>query len=115
MKKHIKVYITFFGYGEDDYMPCELCGAKDGEVHHINPRGMGGSKTKDDILNLMKLCRKHHDMAEAEQFEADALAAFHKGFIKYFQDVGRTWFEEPLVPPEFKIYPLLPANAFRKQ
>ena len=44
----------------DDFIPCELCGAKGVDIHHIDCRGMGGSKEKDTIENLMALCRKCH-------------------------------------------------------
>jgi hypothetical protein len=36
------------------------------EVHHVEPRSKFGSKTsseKDDISNLIALCRLHHDRA----------------------------------------------------
>ena len=61
MKKHTKVYLQGMGYSETDFIPCEVCGAKAHDIHHIFPRGMGGSKILDVIQNLMALCRKHHD------------------------------------------------------
>lgn len=60
MKRHVKTYLRFFGYGEEDFIPCEVCGAKAVDIHHIDCRGMGGSKEKDDVENLMALCRKCH-------------------------------------------------------
>ena len=60
MKNHTKVYMDYFGYGEDDFIPCEVCGNRAVDIHHINCRGMGGSKNKDVIENLMGLCREHH-------------------------------------------------------
>lgn len=60
MKRHVKIYLRFFGYGEEDFIPCEVCGAKAVDIHHIDCRGMGGSKEKDDVENLMALCRKCH-------------------------------------------------------
>jgi len=60
MKNHTKVYMDYFGYGEDDFIPCEVCEKRAVDVHHINCRGMGGSKEKDVIENLMGLCRKCH-------------------------------------------------------
>lgn len=60
MKRHVKIYLRFFGYGEEDFIPCEVCGAKAVDIHHIDCRGMGGSKEKDDIENLMALCRPCH-------------------------------------------------------
>lgn len=60
MKKHVKVYLEHFGYGADDYIPCEVCSRKATDIHHINCRGMGGSKDKDVIENLQALCRSCH-------------------------------------------------------
>lgn len=60
MKKHTKIYFQHFGYGIDDFIECELCGAKAVDIHHIDCRGMGGAEDKDTIENLMALCRKCH-------------------------------------------------------
>jgi len=60
LKKHTRIYLSYFNYGIDDYIPCEICGARAVDIHHIDARGMGGSKTKDDINNLMALCRQCH-------------------------------------------------------
>lgn len=65
MKKHVKVYLKAHGYTEDDIILCERCGFVAVDIHHIDPRGMGGSKTKDVIENLIALCRSCHEMAEA--------------------------------------------------
>tara|TARA_R100000657_G_C4681874_1_gene131240 strand:- start:818 stop:1141 length:324 start_codon:yes stop_codon:yes gene_type:complete len=64
MKKHIKLYMDFFEYAEQDFIPCEMCGDKAVDVHHIERRGMGGSLTKDYIENLVGLCRYCHMQAE---------------------------------------------------
>lgn len=60
MKKHTKIYLDYFGYGTDDYIPCEVCRRKAVDIHHIVSRGMGGGKGKDEIENLMALCRECH-------------------------------------------------------
>ena len=49
MKKHVKTYLNYFGYDTTDWIPCEICGKTANDIHHIEPRGMGGSKTKDLI------------------------------------------------------------------
>ena len=64
MKKHVKIFLQNFGYGEQDFIPCLMCGKKAVDIHHIEARGMGGSKTKDTIDNLVALCRKCHIKAE---------------------------------------------------
>jgi hypothetical protein len=60
MKKHTKVYMSYFNYDVGDFIPCEVCGTTAVDIHHINCRGMGGSQIKDVISNLMALCRKCH-------------------------------------------------------
>jgi 5-methylcytosine-specific restriction endonuclease McrA len=60
MKKHVKTYLDYFGYDQTSWIPCEMCGQTANDIHHIEARGMGGSKTKDTIENLQALCRKCH-------------------------------------------------------
>ena len=36
------------------------------DIHHLESRGMGGSKNKDYIENLMGLCRDCHNKAESD-------------------------------------------------
>jgi hypothetical protein len=45
MKNHTKVYLKGLGYDTTDWIPCEVCGSKAVDIHHIESRGMGGSKT----------------------------------------------------------------------
>ena len=49
-----------FGYVLDDFIPCEVCGTRANDIHHIENRGSGGSKSKDVIENLMAVCRPCH-------------------------------------------------------
>lgn len=78
MKKHIVVYLDHFNYDTDDFIPCEVCGAKAVDIHHIKARGMGGSNTKDVIENLQALCRKCHlDFGDKKQW-IDFLIDKHK-------------------------------------
>ena len=60
MKKHTRIYLDYFGYVLDDFIPCEVCSSRAVDIHHIDCRGMGGGKTKDKIENLMALCRSCH-------------------------------------------------------
>jgi len=64
MKKHVKIYHEYFGYYPGEHIPCEVCNNKAVDIHHISPRGMGGSKTKDYIENLQALCRSCHNKAD---------------------------------------------------
>ena len=60
MKKYTKIYLDYFNYCIDDFIACEVCDSLAVDIHHIDCKGMGGSKTKDEINNLMALCRKCH-------------------------------------------------------
>jgi hypothetical protein len=61
LKKYKKVYIDYFGYDVTDYIGCEICTAPSVDIHHLIPKGMGGSKTKDYIGNLIAVCRECHN------------------------------------------------------
>jgi hypothetical protein len=60
MKKHTMTYLNHFGYDISDFIPCEICGKTAVDIHHIEARGIGGSKEADNIENLMALCREDH-------------------------------------------------------
>jgi predicted restriction endonuclease len=78
LKKHTKIYLDYFGYGIEDFIPCESCGAKAVDIHHIEARGMGGNKEADKIGNLMALCRKHHiEYGDKKQY-IEYLKEIHK-------------------------------------
>ena len=67
MKKHTRIYMNYFDYGIEDFIGCEMCGAKAVDIHHIEPKGMGGSKTKDFIANLVALCRSCHTRCHSDK------------------------------------------------
>ena len=77
--KYKKKYLKHFGYGEQDHVPCEVCGSPGVDIHHINYRSRGGA---DDIENLMALCRYHHDLAHSEVLTSDHLQSIHDNFIE---------------------------------
>ena len=77
MKPYTKVYLRHFGYGEQDFIPCEICMTKAVDIHHIRGRGIG----KDTIENLMALCRDHHTEAHDEILSEQKLIAIHNKFI----------------------------------
>ncbi len=66
MVNHKKVYTTFFNLDTCDRILCTSCGSVAVDIHHIAPRGMGGSE-KDYIENLVALCRSCHDKAESSR------------------------------------------------
>lgn len=82
MKNHVKIYLDFFNYDISDFIPCEVCEQKAVDIHHIERRGMGGSKTKDTIENLQALCRSCHtkygDIKKFKQF----LQEIHNNLIE---------------------------------
>lgn len=63
MKVYTKRYFDYFGYNESSFIPCEVCGNKSVDLHHIKARGMGGTKERfiNQIENLMALCRECHE------------------------------------------------------
>ena len=78
MRNHTKTYLKYFGYGTSDFIPCEMCGLKAQDIHHIEARGMGGSKHADNIENLMALCRQCHiDFGDKKQHK-EMLKVVHK-------------------------------------
>jgi 5-methylcytosine-specific restriction endonuclease McrA len=78
MKKHTKLYLDYFGYGIEDFIPCEVCGTKAVDIHHIDCRGMGSSKDKDKIENLMALCRHCHVVMGDTKTHTPLLEQKHK-------------------------------------
>ena len=65
MKKHVRIYMKAMGIGEQDNPTCEvtLCCDIAVDVHHILFKSQGG---KDEIDNLIGLCREHHDIAHGK-------------------------------------------------
>lgn len=88
MKPHTRIYLEFFGFiskGEKPldppFVPCEICGQQAVDIHHIDARGMGGSKTKDVIENLQALCRRCHNQFGDITKVKDKLKAIHQRII----------------------------------
>ena len=70
MKKHTKLYHEYFMYDPGDWIGCEVCDKTAVDIHHIEPRGMGGSSERDTPENLMALCRECHSyFGDKKQFK----------------------------------------------
>ena len=67
MKKYIKIYMDYYDYVIDDVILCEHCSKQAVDIHHIDARGLGSSKKKDYIENLIALCRACHIKAETDK------------------------------------------------
>lgn len=81
MKKYTKQYFSYFGYALDDFLPCEVCGGKAVDIHHIDCKGMGGSTLKDNIENIMAVCRSCHLEYGDKKEHIDFLREKHLNFI----------------------------------
>jgi hypothetical protein len=67
MQKHLKVFMDFYNIKSTDDISCFVCCNQAEDIHHLSPRGMGGSKFKDYPENLAALCRFHHLQAEHDK------------------------------------------------
>ena len=94
MKKHTKVYLEFFGYGADSWIGCEVCGNRAVDIHHIDCRGSGGSKDKDEVSNLMAVCRECHIEYGDKKQHMEFLMEMHNKTIEKFIPVSDDFEEE---------------------
>lgn len=81
-KDYRYVYMDYFGFIEEDYIPCEISGQRAVDIHHIEARGMGGSKEKDVIDNLMALTRDLHERFGDIKELIEPLQIIHKHYMK---------------------------------
>jgi 5-methylcytosine-specific restriction endonuclease McrA len=82
MKKHTKVYLDFFGYGEQSFIPSEISGKPATQIHHIIPKSKQG---KDEIENLIGLSFEEHEQAHFRRqpyLTRECLQEEHKKFIE---------------------------------
>tara|TARA_R100001163_G_C5038164_1_gene176919 strand:- start:733 stop:996 length:264 start_codon:yes stop_codon:yes gene_type:complete len=69
MKKYVKIYMDYYDYVIDDVIQCEYCNKVAVDIHHIEARGIGGDPRghKNQIENLIALCRSCHTKAETNK------------------------------------------------
>lgn len=88
MKHHTRVYLDYFNYGIEDFIPCEVCGNRAVDIAHIVARSKFGSKRKeeqDDIANVAALCRGcHYDYDFDNRWSVEEMQAVHNNFINRY-------------------------------
>lgn len=77
MKQYILNYIEYYGYGIDDVILSEVSGNSAVDIHHILPKGRGGT---DDVTNLIALTREEHNKAHAYIYTQEYLQGIHDNF-----------------------------------
>lgn len=77
-----EVYFNYFGYDAGSFIPCEITGGRYQDIHHISCKGMGGSKKKDTIDNLMALTRQAHVFYGDKKKWKDWLKMVHNSFLE---------------------------------
>ena len=66
MQKHTKIYMQFFNYEEQDFIPCQMCNSQAVDIHHLEKRTRN-KITNDYIENLIAVCRDCHIKAESDR------------------------------------------------
>lgn len=79
-------YMDYFDLSHDEYVPCEICGARGIQVHHISYRSHHGKKTlkeQENITNLMMVCYKcHKDIHDHNKYRRIDLQEIHDVFLR---------------------------------
>jgi predicted restriction endonuclease len=93
MKKYTKEYFKYFGYGIEDFVPCEVCGSKAVDIAHIVAQSKFGSKRKDEqdlITNIAALCRTcHYDYDFKNKWTTEEMIEIHLNYLKLWKS-GKT-------------------------
>ncbi len=86
---------------DPDWHRCFVCDAPNVEHHHVKSRGMGGSKKRrDDPLNVVALCRPHHEMVTLHECSDDILDFPGRGKVYVYFDLhGETLIERDIDDP----------------
>lgn len=107
MKKYTKTYLTAINELTDDnstFVGCECCGTRATEIHHILNKNRliehGVLSRKDDIENIMAICRScHNKLGDKDKYisflftthylfmvkKVELDKGFIRKFIKYYE------------------------------
>jgi 5-methylcytosine-specific restriction endonuclease McrA len=80
LQDYIKTYYRYYGLVPGDFISCECCGSAATDIHHIIYRSHFGKKQRerrDNIGNLMALCRECHNKAHEEVYSREYLQKIH--------------------------------------
>ena len=69
-----EIYINYFGFCKTEYIPCEYCKSQSVDVHHLLFKSHGG---KNEIDNLIALCRSCHNLAHEQPMFNEHLKEIH--------------------------------------
>jgi hypothetical protein len=83
MIKYKRVYLEHFDLTINDFFPCEITGQRAVDIHHIEAKGMGGSKKSDEIENLMAVTRDVHLYFGDKTQYKEWLKEVHEAFMEY--------------------------------
>ena len=101
MKKHIKIYNNHFNIEIPTDAKSELSDAPGQAVHHIQRRGMGGSKDKDRIENLMCLTHNEHEFyGDKQQWKAFLYERHKKELEKIGKPYDANWMNQQIAKYE---------------
>lgn len=76
-----RIYCDALGLRMGDQLMCEISGQPAQDIHHIHPKGMGGSNRLDRIENLMAITRGRHEMYGDKKQHKHFLFSIHKEFL----------------------------------
>ncbi len=69
--------MRYFGFDESSFIPCECCGAKAVEIHHLEAKSI--AKAKENLIdNLCAVCRSCHDKAHGLKDFNEKLKLIHR-------------------------------------
>jgi len=80
MKKHVKNYFKYYGYGEQDVILCESCTMPANSLHHLVFRSHGGSDEPENILALCQICHDRSHFKKKPYLTFEQLKEIHSKF-----------------------------------